>query len=149
MGLESKLRVRRLQNKLLAEAQQYVASFFDEYAMIQLLDWKNEARAHQATYGDITLEDGIVVTQTPNLSGGYVLPENYEIQLILPYIKAVEDWKNQVMADYLLVRKPALLAGQNVSEDFSNHGNPPVSFTDMFLIVTPHLRPPGWTYPEI
>jgi hypothetical protein len=139
-------KLKREQDKLLAAAQKFVSDYFDDFAMIQLLDWKTEAYRHRDQYGVVEFsydQEGnrsIVSATDP-------LPEGHEKQLILPYIDAIESWKNTIMADYLLNRKIELLKGNLVSKDFTNHGEPPLSFTDMFLIVTPSLRPDGWDYP--
>jgi hypothetical protein len=106
---------------LLQKAQSYVRYYFDEYAMIQLLEWKR--------VGERSVELGLG------------RPE----ERALPYIEAIEHWKNQVMADYLLIRKPNLAAGVYV--DFSNHQEPPYTFTELFLIINEDMRPAGWEVP--
>ena len=138
------LQKRRTKDRLLRASQDYVSEYFDDFGLMQLLDWKTQAYRHKDLFGEVKFDENwqIVSNVDP-------LPEGYEIQLTIPYIKAVEAWKDQVLADYLLNRKPLAMAGQPVDYDFTNNGEPPVSFTDIFLVVTPALRPQGWQYPQI
>lgn len=142
--MESFLKRNRNKTRLLAKAQEYVSTYFDDFALIQMVDWKADALRQKDNFGKIEIIDGVI-------TGLELLPEgeNPDLQLILPYIEAVKVWKDQVMADYLMYRKPKALTGDEVSYDYSNHGQPPVSFTDLFLIVNADQRPNGWQMPEI
>jgi len=142
--MSSFLKRNRNKSILLAKSQEYVSSYFDDFAWIQMLDWKADAFRQKDNHGTVEIVDGVI-------TGVEVLPEgeNPDIQLILPYIEAVKVWKDRVMVDYLFLRKPKSIAGEEVSYDFSNNGQPPVSFTDLFLIVNSAARPQGWAFPEI
>jgi hypothetical protein len=106
---------------LLGNSQAYVKLWFDEFGWIQILEWKR--------LGERSKDLGLN------------LPE----EAALPYIEAIEQWKNQVMYDYLMVRKPNLESG--VFVDFSNNGEPPCTFTDLFLLINEDKRPSGWVQP--
>jgi len=75
------------------------------------------------------------------------LDTGHEVQ---PLITAIETWKDAVMAEYLLYKKPQIQAG-NLSVDMSYDfiGAAPVTFTDVFLTVNAQFRPDGWIVPDV
>ncbi len=60
-------------------------------------------------------------------------------------IAAVQIWKDAVMMEYLMRKKPYMWAGYPYDYDYSFIGAPPCSFTDMFLSVNPQFAPGGYT----
>jgi len=64
-------------------------------------------------------------------------------------IAAVEKWKNAVMYEYLMVKKQALWNDLPYDHDYTFIGEPPCSFTDIFLAVNAALQPHGWTVPDV
>jgi hypothetical protein len=135
-------------DRLLAKAQAFVSEYFDDFGLIQLTDWKQDALWHKFINGEVerVFENDVWVERMKN---GSPLPTGYEIQLCLPLIRSVEAWKNNILAAYLLVHKPRLIDNPVYDYDYTKFGQPPVSFTDIFLAITPHLRPSGWEIPDV
>jgi hypothetical protein len=75
-------------------------------------------------------------------------PENHPVNL---YISAVEGWKNSIMFEYLMGKKPAIYMDLPYDFDYSFVGSPPCRFTDLFLLANPSLQVyvPGWTMPDL
>lgn len=76
------------------------------------------------------------------------LPKDHPVQ---EYIAAIEVWKSSIMFEYLMVKKPYIMAGIPIDLNYSFVGSPPCKFTDLFLIVNPYLVPyvSGWSAPDI
>jgi len=64
-------------------------------------------------------------------------------------LKRDTKWKDRVMYEYLMVKKPLIQDKKAVSLDYSYIGEPPYKFTDLFLIVNIDKRPDGWEIPEL
>ena len=150
------LKRNKNKSRLLAKAQEYVSLYFDDFAWIQMVDWKADALRQKDIFGLVERVGTNVGTEEEpimdySINGLDLLPEgeNSNIQLALPYIEAIRSWKDGIMGDYLLIRKPAVLEGAQPNYDYTNHGTPPISFTNLFLVINADLRPTGWEFPEI
>jgi hypothetical protein len=73
------------------------------------------------------------------------LPDTHPVQNL---IASIQKWKDAVMMEYLMRKKPYMWGGYPYDYDYSFIGAPPCSFTDMFLTVNPSVYP-GYTPPDV
>ena len=74
------------------------------------------------------------------------LPKDHEVQKL---ISAMQQWKDAVLMEYLMRKKPSLWYGYPYDFEYSFIGAPPCSFTDMFLTINPQFKPPTYIIPDV
>lgn len=113
-------------DEALDAAWTYINKYYDPPAFTQLVDWKRDAQRSI----DLCLN-------------------NFQLEQSLPLINAVGKWKDRIMYEYLMVYKPSLLQGIPIQLNYERFGEPPVSFTDIFLTINYQFRPEGWAPPDV
>ena len=120
----SKNRAQRTSNVITNDGLQYIADYFTNLALVQFLQWKMEAQ--------YSIDNGL----------------NSDLEQALPYILVVDEWKKAVNKK-IVENKSKLAAGYTYENDFSEIGDPPVTFTQIYLAGHPSDRPEGWIAPDI
>jgi hypothetical protein len=120
------LRNRTRVDEALDKAWEHINKFYDPPAFTQLVEWRRQGERSK----DFNLNQA-------------------NIEAALPLMAAVELWKNRIMFEYLMVYKPKLLQGIPTTLNYERFGEPPVSFTDIFLTINAEFRPAGWELPDV
>jgi hypothetical protein len=118
--------IQYYRDKALKSSWDFLNKYYDPPAFTQLLDWKTQSQR------SIDLGLGLV-----------------DLEAALPYILKVEQWKDSIMYEYIMVKKVAIEAGLPVDMSYDHLGPPPYTFTEIFLIINSSYRPSGWVMPSI
>lgn len=117
-------KAQRSGNRIVDDALQFIASHYTNLALVQLTQWKSEALR--------SIDKGL----------------SLDIEQALPLIEGVEKWKDAVNKR-IVQKRMSVIAGNSYHNDFELIGDPPVSFTEVYLAGHPDDRPDGWTVPDV
>lgn len=122
--VKSHKRINRTGNRIVDDGLEYIAMFYTDLALSQMFQW--EVRAQRS------VDQGL----------------GLDVEEALPLIMAVNKWKDAVN-DKIASWKFTVQAGGSYNNDFENIGDPPVSYTDVYLAAHPNKRPDGWEMPDV